>query len=160
LSREQLRVKIKDDCWGRLFPTSTKLKTCEELRGDGGRVREIGDKETEERSIVSSFNDHAKSPFEIMFTVARIFNFEDGFILEPANTLSLNRGASEWRIDKLMATSHLRLSSIFMDDDLPRITILNISSVVTDEEEELTVTTTWDKEEVNGVKIRVSQISR
>ena len=81
-----------------------------------------------------------------MFTVAKIFNFDDGLILDPDNTRSLTKGAEDARIETWMTFSHLRLSLRLMDDeydDLPLITILNTSLVVTLEEEEvLTLTTT------------------
>lgn len=38
LSREQLKVKVKEDCGGRLFPTTTKFITFEdEDEDEGGR---------------------------------------------------------------------------------------------------------------------------
>jgi hypothetical protein len=97
------------------------------------------------RSMEASLTDQDKSPPEIMFTVATIFNFDDGLIRDPDDTRRVTKGAKGSRIVNWMTLSHLRLSSALMDDeyeDLPLITILNTSAVVTREEEELTVTTT------------------
>jgi hypothetical protein len=146
---------MSDDWSGRLFPTTTRLSTFTEPtpEAEAGRVREAGDKDTVERSIEESLTDHTKCPLAGISTLPEIFNLDAGFILDtdPDNdedsTASLTTGDKGARRDKVTTLSHLRLSSTLIA--LALITILNTSLVEAGEDdEELTVTTAWEREEV------------
>jgi hypothetical protein len=160
LSREQLRVKMNDDCWERVFRGSTKLTTLGEETSEEGRFRERGDSDTEGNFNESSFTDHHTSPLDFISTLPKIFNFDEGLILEPVGTFNLNTGASDSRILIWMTTSHLLGSFSF--NVLPRTITLNKSFGVTEWEistEELTVTRSFEEVEVRGVKMRLKQSS-
>jgi hypothetical protein len=109
-------------------------------------VREVGDKDTVERSIKASLTDHTKCPLDGISTLPEIFNLDEGFIFDPDPdndeecTTSLTTGDKGARRDKVTTLSHLRLSSTLIA--LALITILNTSLVEAgDDDEELTVTT-------------------
>jgi hypothetical protein len=154
LSRVQVRVKMKVAWAGRLFPTSTKLITLGEPNGAAGSWRDKGDSDWDESTIDLSFTDHVDSPADFMSRDARIFNFEEGFIFSPEIRSNLSTGARESRISSSMTFSQLRRSWELVG--FPRNTIMNLSSGATAGwYDELTVTTTWDREEeVRGVKKR------
>jgi hypothetical protein len=152
LSRVQVRVKMKVDSWGRLFPTSTKLITWGEPNGEAVSWRDKGDSDRDERMIDSSSTDHVDSPADFMSRVAPIFNFEEGLIFVERRS-SLTTGARESRIKSSMTSSQLRRSWELVD--FPRNTIVNLSLGATSGwNEEFTVTTTRDREEVRGEMIR------
>jgi hypothetical protein len=164
LESEHLIVKMSDDWSGRLFPTNTKLTIFTEPTL-AGKVREVGDKDTVERSIEASLTDHINSPGDDIPIVPKIFNLDEGLIFhsEPDNeedcTATRTTGERDSRRDKVTTLSHLRLSALIA---LPLITILNTSlkEAAGDDEEELTATPTRDREEVNGEKMREGQSSR
>src|ERR1043165_5466148 len=110
--------------------------------GEEGRVLERGDKDIDDNLMELSllfpllllfpfplFNDHNNSPPDFISTLPNILNFDEGLIFDPDNNSNLNTGARESRIDNSNTFSHLRTSSIllFLDLDLPLITILNTS---------------------------------
>jgi hypothetical protein len=135
---------MSDDCSGRLFPTTTRLRKFTEA--DPGRVREVGDKDTVERWIDASFTNHTNSPFDGISTVPESFNFEEGLIFHPDpdndadSTSNFTTGDRDSKRDNVTTLSHLRLSSTVID--LPLITILNTSLVeAAGDDEELTVNT-------------------
>jgi hypothetical protein len=128
----------------------------EEFIGEDGRDSVTGDSETEAKLIEASFTVHFIFPLDAISTLPKIFNFDEGFIFVPDNTSKVTNGAWEFKSDSSITFSHLRLSAMLPNDDLPLITIWNISFVVT-VEEWLTVTTTWEDEEDSGVKMRESQ---
>ena len=92
LASEQVRVKTKDDCWGRLFPTITKLNTCGELGREEERDRERADRDTDDNTIESSSTDHRTSPLDLISTRPKIFSFEEGFIFSPDSASNLTNG--------------------------------------------------------------------
>jgi hypothetical protein len=157
--REQVRVKVKIEDWGRQFPTRAKLITWGELPICAGRLLEIGDKETTDKGMDSSSRDQLNSPGEVMSIVPKIFNLDEGFIFNPDNTSNVNTGANEARRDTWMIRSQLR-ESAEEDIALPFIVILNLSSVVTTaRDDSFTLTRTWEKEEESGVNTRELQWS-
>jgi hypothetical protein len=145
LTREQLRVNLKDDCGGRLFPTITKLNTWGELAGDEGRDRERGDNDTDDNTIESSSTDHRTSPLDPMSTLPKIFNFDDGFIFDPDNTSNFTSGDWAASIGIRMTLSQLLGSPDI--EDFPVITIWNTSPTTNKEELEVTFTVEKDKVE-------------
>jgi hypothetical protein len=149
-------VNTKDDCGGRLFPTITKLKTWGELIGEEGSDRDRGDSDTDDNTIESSFTDHCNSPLDPMSTLPKIFNFDEGFILDPEDTSNLTTGDREARMEILMNFSHLLRSSAEFEE-IPLITIWKVSPMTA--EVELGVTTTPDREEEEE-KIRDGHESR
>jgi hypothetical protein len=154
LAKVQLRVNTKDDCWGRLFPTITQLRTWGVLVGGEGRVRERGDREIEERRRESSFTDHCTSPLDPMSTLPKIFSFDEGLIFDPDNTSRLTTGDREARMEIWMAFSQLLASP----GDVPLITIWNTAPTVVAKEEFTEIVNT-EKLEVLGVKTRAGHAS-
>jgi hypothetical protein len=92
LVREQLRVKIKDDCSGRLLPTITKLNTWGELGREDERDRERGERATADKAIESSSTDHRTSPLDAMSTLPKSFSFDEGFIFGPDSASNFTTG--------------------------------------------------------------------
>jgi hypothetical protein len=147
---------MSNDWSGRLFPTTTRLSTFTEPttpEAEAGRVREVGDKDTVERSIEASLTDHTKCPLDGISTLPEIFNLDEGLIFDTdpnndeENIANLTTGDKGTRRDKVTTLSHLRLSSALFA--LALITILNTSlAEAGDDDEELTVTTAWEREEV------------
>jgi hypothetical protein len=159
LLREQLRVKINDDCAGRLSPATMRLKIFGAASVEGRRVSDIGDEDSVERSRETSSTVQEIVPPNRISTLPRIFNFDDGFIFDPDNTSKLTTGDRESRMESVTTFSHLRPSS--MPIALPLITILNTFLVVSaDKEEELKVTVTREKDEFSGEKISEEQSLR
>jgi hypothetical protein len=153
LSRVQVRVKMKVACWGRLFPTSTKPITLGAPFNEAGSWRDNGESEREERMIDSSLTDQVDSPADFMSRVAPIFNFEEGLIFSPERRSSFKTGARESRINNSITFPQLRRSWELVD--FPRNTIVNLSLGATSAwNDELIVTTTREREEVRGEKIR------
>jgi hypothetical protein len=152
-------VKISDDGSGRLFPTTTKLTTFTET--EAGRLRDVGDRDTAERSSEGSLTDQINSPFDGICTLPEIFNLVEGLIFHPDpdkdddNTSNITTG--DWGSRRVNVTtfSHLRLSSTLIA--FPLIMILKTSpELAADDEEELTVTNNREKE-VRGEKVREAQ---
>jgi hypothetical protein len=156
LLREQLRVKRNDDCLGRLSPATMRLTIFGVASVEGRRESEIGDEDRVERSRVTSSTVQEIIPPNRISTLPRIFNFDDGFILDPDNTSKVTTGDRESRMESVTTFSHLRPSS--MPIALPLITILNTFLVVSaDKEEELKVTFTREKDELSGEKMSEEQ---
>jgi hypothetical protein len=158
LAREQLRVKTKDDCWGRLFPTITKLNTWGELGTEEGRDRERGDSETNDKAIESSSTDHHTSPLDGMSTLPNSFSFDDGFIFGPDSASNFTTGDWEARMESWMTFSQL-LPSPGDTDDLPLITIWNTAPTAAAEELAVTMMT-GERGAEDGEKVRETQESR
>jgi hypothetical protein len=153
LSRTQDRVKINEDCGGRLFPTIAKLTKCEETTEEAERVRESGDKETKDKATVASSTDHFTTPRDFRLTVPKIFNFEDGFILYPEITSNLNTGDKESRIDNSITFWQLLTLPLGVGvDDMPFMTILK-REATGGGKDELTVTLMTEEVDVRGVKM-------
>jgi hypothetical protein len=158
LAREQLRVKTKDDCWGRLFPTITKLNTWGELGTEEGRDRERGDSETDDKAIESSSTDHRTSPRDAMSTLPKSFSFDEGFIFDPDSASNFTTGDWEARMESWTTFSQL-LPSPGDSEDLPVITIWNTAPTAA--AEELAVTRmTGERGAEDGEKVRETQESR
>jgi hypothetical protein len=157
LARELLRVNENNDWGGRLFPTITKLRTCGELVGEEGRDRERGDKDMDGKRIESSFTDHRNSPLDPMSTFPKIFNFDEGFILDPESTSNLTTGDKELRIEIWTTFSQL-LKSPADIDGFPLKTILN--TFPTTAEVELVVTRNTEGEAEEDEKINEGHESR
>jgi hypothetical protein len=158
LPREQVRVKTNDDCWGRLFPMITKLNTCGELGKEGGKDRERGDRETDDKTIESSSTDHCTSPLDPMSTLPKIFSFEEGFIFNPDSASNFTTGDWEARMVISMAFSQLLVEGTPGNfEDFPLITTWNTAP--TSAEEELAVTVMTGEAE-NDEKMRETQESR
>jgi hypothetical protein len=92
LAREHLRVKTKDDWWGRLFPTITKLNTWGKLGTEEGRDLERGERETDDKAIELSSTDHRTSPLDAMSTLPKSFSFDEGFIFGPDSASNFTTG--------------------------------------------------------------------
>jgi hypothetical protein len=160
LSRTQDKVKANDDCGGRLFPTITKLTKCEEPIEEAVRVRERGDNETDDNITETSFTDHFTTPPDLIFTLPNIFNFVDGFILNPEITSKPNTGDKESKIDNSITFWQVLTVPIVVGVDaaFPFIRILNTDGTGGGNDA-LMVTWITEEVEVREVKMRESHLA-